>query len=134
MKSRSPLLKTVREFFLLFLRLQILMVATSNDSHNPNWISESSFTLVYSLEEILELEVMNHHRVRKPSLIGQAVLPLSLLEEDSRRVGVERPIFKHTEKVVGSLLFDVFYYPTTSPEVDEKRRTKSSEGHILLCQ
>lgn len=85
-------------------------------SHSPNWFSESSFILiVYSLEENLEFEVLNHHRFLKSGSIGHSVFSLALLKDDARRIGEESSIIGKDHKVNGTTLFDIFYYPVSSP-------------------
>ncbi|KAF8168237.1 hypothetical protein B0H34DRAFT_52167 [Crassisporium funariophilum] len=100
---------------------------------SPNWLSESTHILVYSLSDILEFEVLNHHRLGRPGLIGFATFSLNAFEMVTSRVGVEETIRKQdVYEVHGSLLFDVFYHPVIS--LNEKSLWDVSNTGIVTLQ
>ncbi|KAF8202927.1 hypothetical protein BJ912DRAFT_333944 [Pholiota molesta] len=90
----------------------------ANKTHTPNWISESTDVIIYSLQEILEFRVMNEHRLFGPTFIGLATLQVGILDVEPRMIGVERAIGRDSRMATvdakGSLLFDVFYYPVVA--------------------
>ncbi|KAJ3513051.1 hypothetical protein NLJ89_g3157 [Agrocybe chaxingu] len=93
-------------------REEIATISPAKDrTYSANWFYEPKYLLVYSLDERLEFEVMNHHKIVQPRLIGQAMFPLYYLDGDMKKIGEERTIFKHSESPKGTILFDVFYYP-----------------------
>ncbi|KDR84856.1 hypothetical protein GALMADRAFT_296299 [Galerina marginata CBS 339.88] len=100
-----------------------------NKTHSPNWFAESTYVLVYSLQDSLEFEILNHHRIIRTGLIGQATFPLSLLDDDPRRTGEEVPIIKNSNKANGTLLFNIFYYPVS---VSKEISSSSYTGVITL--
>ena len=86
---------------------------------SPNWFSEANDVLIYSLNENLEFKVFNYHGIRKPSLIGSALFSLSSLEKNPRKIGEEISLLKGGTFVIGTLLFNIFYYPVV-PTSSEK--------------
>ncbi|KAF9481715.1 hypothetical protein BDN70DRAFT_893173 [Pholiota conissans] len=84
-------------------------------THSPNWISESTDVIIYSLQENLEFRVMNERVSFMPSIIGVAVFQVGILDVEPRMIGVERPIGRDsrtaTADAKGTILFDAFYYP-----------------------
>ncbi|KAF8971440.1 hypothetical protein BDZ97DRAFT_1240501 [Flammula alnicola] len=106
--------------------------------HSPNWFSESTDVIIYSLQENLEFEVLNQHRIIKPSLIGLATFSLGILDVEPRMIGEERAIHapKNPVDVKGTLLFDVFYYPVLfssfSSSSNEEGIQLSNAGIVTL--
>lgn len=90
----------------------VLEIVSSFFRHPMNDFPISAYLLVYSLEEKLEFEVLDLNGCFRPGLIGRASFPLSLLEDDPRRTGEERPITTEIHKAKGTILFDILYYPT----------------------
>ena len=86
---------------------------------------------MYSLQDILEFQIMNTHRLFKPTLIGLATFSLGTLDIERSMIGVEKVIRDVDATVVdsthsrGTLLFDVFYFPVSLTSKTESPTMKS---------
>jgi len=116
LETRTLVFSSCFAFFLLFVEVKKNIVAIRD---SPNWFSEANDVLIYSLNENLEFKVFNYHGIRKPSLIGSALFSLSSLEKNPRKIGEEISLLKGGTFVIGTLLFNIFYYPVV-PTSSEK--------------
>ena len=73
--------------------------------------------MLYSLSNMLQFDVMEQHRIRRPTNVGTAFFDLGILACEPSHINEERVIHppKSRSKYImgeeGTLLFDVFYYP-----------------------
>lgn len=87
---------------------------------------------MYSVQDILEFQIMNTHRLFKPTLIGIATFSLGILDIERSIIGVEKVIRDIDTTIVdsrGTLLFDVFYFPVS---FTSKTESPTMESQLTL--
>jgi len=78
-------------------------------TYNPNWSYQTEFLVVYSWDDLLHLDVLNHHRFWRPALIGSTTIALSRLKDQIYETGIHADLIKNAEQR-GNILLDAMYY------------------------
>ncbi|OZJ04246.1 hypothetical protein BZG36_02480 [Bifiguratus adelaidae] len=100
-------------------RGELARTSVKNDTTSPKW-NETKLLLIKSLNDTLNLQVMDRNTNRKDSTIGQADFDLKQLQEDPDGFleGINLPILRKG-KTVGETKLDLRWYPVSMPKKDE---------------
>ncbi|TFK41290.1 hypothetical protein BDQ12DRAFT_711072, partial [Crucibulum laeve] len=100
-------------------------------TRDPNWFSETHYGLVYSLDDVLNLDVIDYGLFDWPVLIGSAVTTLSKTERGFFHTNRKLTLGKR-QKQRGNLLCDLFFYPIRGNEIQHKIEDRGQQGVVRI--
>lgn len=90
---------------------------TINSTMSPSW-NETQFVLIKSINEVLNLNVMDYNEMRSDALLGTVNHELLSLGEDAEQEGIVSRILL-TGKDRGEMRYNLSYYPAILPEKND---------------